>query len=91
MMSRGLSRTNTKITMELSARKDNKKLLTFVRESFTPDSTGFPDTPPAALKNKLKITKLLITKLNEMIKLHIHYLHTDKLGCQFPSRKDAGR
>ena len=27
------------------ARKDNEELLTFVRESLTPDSTGFPDTP----------------------------------------------
>ena len=84
-MSRGVSRTNTKFKMELSATKDNGESLIFVIESPIPGSTGVLDAPLLFLK----ICYKLLSKLNEMIKLHIHYLYTEKPGSQFPPVKYA--
>ena len=51
MISRDTSRTPAKPKMELSATKNNEKLLTFIAESPTLDSTGVLDTPSDVLKN----------------------------------------
>ena len=67
-MSRDASRTTAKSKLELSATIDNGETLTVVT-----DSAAVLETPPYVLKN---ICLKLLHKLNEIIKLHMHYLYT---------------